>query len=131
MYFYLIILLLLLPGFPRISWNLVIVFASRYLYVVCWVDCCVNCKSLYIYIYIYIYIKILYQETLLNCFVCLSPKANWSQTPLKSLASELTALSSQRKQTHDLPYNLKSKALQTIFAIRKKPVTGSLGSLFE
>ena len=34
--------------------------------------------------------------------VCLSPRADWSQSPLKSPLSELPALSSQTKQVDDL-----------------------------
>ena len=58
---------------------------------------------------------ICYQKTFLNCLVCLSSRADWSQAPLTSFVSKLPTLSSQTKQVDDLIPYLKLKALQTFF----------------
>lgn len=44
---------------------------------------------------------------------------------MKTLTSELPALFNLTKHMEDLLYYFKSKALQTFFTIRKKPVAGS------
>ena len=50
----------------------------------------------------------------LNCLVCFSSRVDWSQNPLMSPVSELSALSSQTKQADDLLSYLKLKSSANI-----------------
>ena len=61
--------------------------------------------------------------------VCSSSRADWSQTPLKSPVSELSALFSEIKQADGLLSYLKSKAMKTPLGIRKTSVTGLFDTL--